>query len=433
MRADAPGPRRLNLQLPRLLLDPCQRNLPCGDADGLVPVQLELQAGRVAAIRPLASSQGLPLALTPLVEAHAHLDKAFSWVEHPNRSGQMATALSVNLREGEQRTLEQVRQRAGRGLDQAWRYGLRAIRSHIDSGGPGAAASWEAVLELKQHWLGRVELQLVALVPISHWSTEAGRALAERVAQAGGLLGGVLGPPYPRARRDRQALQEMLQLAEQLGCGIDLHVDESGEAPGQGVALLLEQLERRRPELPITCSHASSMGLLPLAAQQRLAERLARLQVEVVALPTTNLWLLGRRGDDDLAQRPLAPVRQLQRAGVVVAVGGDNVQDPWDPGSDFDPLELLRLASRVCHCSPWQRQGLTPFTTAPARMLGLAWDGIVRQGSPADLVITSATRWSELLARPPQRRVLRSGQWLAAAPTQQPSPALARLETPTPC
>jgi cytosine deaminase len=66
-------------------------------------------------------------------------------------------------------------------------------------------------------------------------------------------------------------------------------------------------------------------------------------------------------------------------------------------------------------------------------MLGLAWDGIVRQGSPADLVITSATRWSELLARPPQRRVLRSGQWLAAAPTQQPSPALARLETPTPC
>jgi cytosine deaminase len=421
----------LELQLPRLLLDPCQRNLPCGDADGLLPVQLELQAGRVAAIRPLAAPTGLPLALTPLVEAHAHLDKAFSWELHPNRSGQMVDALSVNLREAEQRTLEQVRQRAGHALDQAWRYGLRAIRSHIDSGGPGAAPSWEALLELQQQWRGRVELELVALVPISHWSTEAGRTLAERVAQAGGLLGGVLGPPYPRARRDRRALQGMLQLAEQLGCGIDLHVDESGEAPGQGVALVLEQLERHRPQLPITCSHASSMGLLPLAAQQRLAERLARLQVGVVALPTTNLWLLGRRGTTDLAQRPLAPVRQLQRAGVVVALGGDNVQDPWDPGSDFDPLELLRLSSRVCHCPPWQRQGLTPFTTAPARMLGLEWDGIVRQGSPADLLITSATSWSGLLARPPQRRVLRNGQWLPAAPTQQPSPALARLEAST--
>jgi cytosine deaminase len=64
-------------------------------------------------------------------------------------------------------------------------------------------------------------------------------------------------------------------------------------------------------------------------------------------------------------------------------------------------------------------------------MLGLEWDGIVRQGSPADLLITSATSWSGLLARPPQRRVLRNGQWLPAAPTQQPSPALARLEAST--
>lgn len=427
MRPEPLGPRSLSLQLPRSLLDPCQRDLPCGDADGLVPVQLDLEADRIAAIRPLAAGAGLPLALTPLLEPHAHLDKAFSWVQHPNRSGQMAGALNVNLQEGAQRTLEQVRGRAERALEQAWRYGQRAIRSHIDSGGAGAAPSWEALLECQQRWRGRVELQLVALVPISHWCTAEGQALAERVAAAGGLLGGVLGPPYPRARRDRQALQGMLQLADALGCGIDLHVDESGEAPGLGVQLLLELLERRRPDVPITCSHASSVGLMPLAAQQRLADRLARLAVEVVALPTTNLWLLGRSGDNDLAQRPLAPVRHLQRAGVAVAIGGDNLQDPWDPGGDADPLELLRLASRVCHTPPWQRQGLTPFTTAPARMLGLDWDGIVRRGAPADLLITSATTWSELLARPPQRRVLRSGQWLPAAPTEQSVPALARL------
>ena len=63
----------------------------------------------------------------------------------------------------------------------------------------------------------------------------------------------------------------MREVPEQVGWGIDRKVGEGGEAPGQGVALLLEQLERRRPALPITCSHASSMGLLPLAAQQRLA------------------------------------------------------------------------------------------------------------------------------------------------------------------
>jgi cytosine deaminase len=364
------------------------------------------------------------------VDAHAHLDKAFSWAGHPNRGGGMAAALEVNLKEGQQRSAEQVRQRGERALDQAWRYGLRAIRSHVDSGGPAAEPSWEALLELQQQWRGRVDLQLVALVPLDHWSSPEGQALARRVAAAGGVLGGVLGPPYPRGRRDPQVLQALLRLAAELGCGVDLHVDESGEAPGRGVRLLLDQLDRVRPEVLITCSHASSMGLLPLAAQQRLADRLAQQQVGVVALPTTNFWLLGRRGDQDLAQRPLAPLRQLQRAGVAVAVGGDNVQDPWDPGGDFDPLELLRLTSRLAHCPPWQRQGLAPFTTVPARMLALAWDGIVRRGTPADLLITSAGNWSELLARPPQRRVLRAGQWLPAAITEQPAPSLASLGIP---
>ena len=425
MRAEPP--RSLQLQLPRSLLDPQQQDLGPGDADGLLPVQLEIEADRVLAIRPLASAEGLPLALTPLVEAHAHLDKAFSWAHHPNRSGSMAGALAVNLSEGEERTAEQVLRRGEQALDQAWRYGSRAIRSHVDSGGSAGSPSWEALLQLQQRWRGRVELQLVALVPLLHWGTPEGRQLAQRVAAAGGLLGGVLGPPYARSRRDRQALVHLLTLADELGCGVDLHVDESGEAPGCGVRLLLEQVARRPPEVSITCSHASSVGLLSLQAQQRLAERLARWQMAVVALPTTNLWLLGRRGDQDLAQRPLAPVRQLQRAGVLVAIGGDNVQDPWDPGGDFDPLELLRLSNRVCHCPPWQRQGLMPFTTAPARLLGLSWDGMVRRGAPADLLITSATSWSELLARPPQRRVLRGGQWLPLAPTEQPASILASL------
>ena len=110
----------------------------------------------------------------------------------------------------------------------------------------------------------------------------------------------------------------------------------------------------------------------------------------------------------------MAPIRQLQRAGVTVAVGGDNVQDPWHPGGDFDPLELLRFSLPAAHLAPWQRQGLAPFTTAASRLMGLEWDGVLRPGSPADLVVLAAGSWSDLLARSPQRRVLRAGHWLPA-------------------
>jgi cytosine deaminase len=379
-------------------------------------------------LRPLAGEgdpAALPLALTPLVEPHAHLDKCFTAEAFPNRSGTVAGALAQNHREAEGRRVELVLERAERALERAWRQGLRALRSHIDSGGPGGRPSWDALLELRQRWAGRVELQLVALVPVAHWATAEGEELARWVADRGGLLGGVLGPPYGHGRNDREALQALLGLAERLGTAVDLHVDEADSQPGRGMQLLLSVLRQLlRPAVPLTCSHAASLALLGERRLERLAEQLADAEVAVVALPLTNLWLLGRRPERTPLLRVQAPIRSLQRAGVTVALGGDNVQDPWYPGGDFDPLELLRLAPLTSHLWPAERQGLAPFTTAPARLLGLEWDGLVREGAPADLVLLAAGSWSDLLARTPERRVLRGGRWLPPPQQQLSSPLL---------
>ncbi|MCP9915102.1 amidohydrolase family protein [Cyanobium sp. ATX 6F1] len=408
--------------LPRALLDPLWLACPRADGEGLVAVQLRVAEGRISALEPHEPQGGapLPLALTPPVEPHAHLDKAFSWSEHPNQAGTVAGALAANGQEHLSRTRERVLERGERALGLAWASGLRAVRSHIDSLGPAAAVSWEALLELRQRWQGRIELQLVALVPIDHWQAPEGAALARRVADAAGLLGGVLGPGFVAPQAAEAGLLALLRLAEGLGCGVDLHVDEADVQPGVGVSLVSRLVRRHGFGVPLACSHSSSLGLLSAPALERLAEAMAAAGLGVVALPLTNLWLLGRRGEATPSRRPLAPIRQLQRAGVTVAVGGDNVQDPWYPGGAFDPIELLRQSLAAAQLAPWQRLGLAPFTTAAARLLGLAWDGVLRVGAPADLVVLSAGSWGELLARPPQRRVLRAGQWLAPEPTDSP-------------
>jgi cytosine/creatinine deaminase len=420
------APERLRLRLPRALLDPRLSGLPVDGGNGLVALELEQRQGRITALRPLAATEteSLPLALTPLVEPHAHLDKCFTAAAFPNPEGTIAGAMASNRRESEQRTKEQVLERAERALEQAWRHGLRAIRSHVDSGGPATRPSWEALLELRRRWAGRVDLQLVALVPLPHWCGAEGEELARWVADRGGWLGGVLGPPYGRLRSDRDALGAVLGLAERLGTGVDLHVDEADDQPGRGVTLVAEMAAERRCGVPITCSHAASLCLLGSRRLERLAEQLAAAGIAVVALPLTNLWLLGRRPERTPRLRVQAPIRSLQRAGVLVAVGGDNVQDPWYPGGDFDPIELLRLAPLTSHLWPAQRQGLAPFSTAPARLLGLEWDGLVREGGPADLVLLAASDWTDLLARSPRRLVLRGGRCLPPPPLQHPSPLL---------
>ena len=410
----------MRLRVPRCLIDAAGVSLPPADADGLVVVDLRIDNGRVSGLAPADTSTGeaIGLAITPPVEPHAHLDKTFSYRDFPNPGGSMDGALAANLQEFAQRTASQVQQRSERALQQAWRYGLRAIRSHIDSGGGDASeASWEVLLEQRQRWAGRIALQLVALVPIDLWLSPGAEALARRVAARGGLLGGVLGPPFGHGGRNADAVRRLLELAAEHGVGVDLHVDEGEADPGVGVAQVVQAARELRPGVPINCSHATSMGLLSQPACDRLAEQMARAELSVVALPRPNLWLLGRRSGQTPWVRAQAPIRPLQLAGVEVAVGGDNVQDPWYPGGDYDPIDLLRLCFTTSHLDPWQRQGLAPFTTAASRLMGLDWDGVLRVGCPADLVVLEASSWSEVLARPPQRRVLRNGTWVEPLPS----------------
>jgi cytosine deaminase len=110
---------------------------------------------------------------------------------------------------------------------------------------------------------------------------------------------------------------------------------------------------------------------------------------------------------------------------VEVAIGGDNVRDPWYPGGDFDPVDLMRFAMPACHLMPWQREGISPFCSAAARLLELEWDGVIRLGCPADLLVLDVADWSELLARPPRQRMPPTPacgpSWRTTSPAPEPA------------
>ena len=406
----------LEAWVPRGLLEiPGPSDPPPTTAEGLTAVRLTWQGGELQVPQPLPSGASVPeqLVLPRLTDPHVHLDKVFTWGSHPNLAGTYDAALTANLSEHQTRSAQGVLDRGERALQRACAHGLRAVRSHIDSLGPGAEPSWEALQLLARNWRGRMALQMVALVPVAHWETSAGERLAKTVAEAGGLLGGVLTPPCAGSGVRRQ-LRALLRLADRYGCSIDLHIDEADRDPAAGLEQLLRVQEEVRCQQRITCSHASSLSLLAPDRLRSLAERMAAADLQVVALPLTNAWLLGRLPDATPVQRPFAPVRQLQRNGVRVAVGGDNVADPWFPGGDFDPLALMAMSLPLAQLAPWQRLGLAPFTTAAAEVMELDWNGVIRAGAPADLIVLEAGSWSEALRTPPQRRVLMGGAWWTA-------------------
>ncbi len=390
--------------------------------EGLSSVQVEWRNGTIISIKGLkhTSTVHREILLPRFAEPHAHLDKAFSWSRSPNWKGGYHEALAANLSEYKLRSKDELLFSVEKSLNLALVNGIGAIRSHIDSFGKNAMRDWDILESIRKQWREKILLQFVALTPLDFWQTYEGELFAKRVALSGDLLGGVIAPPFNN-KNTFKSLLHLVQLANRLNCDIDLHIDESQSCPAAGLRLLLEVLGHIKNEISITCSHLSSMGLLKEKAIAHLAKKMADKKLNVVALPLTNSWLLGRKNRCTLIKRPLAPIFQLQKAGVVVSVGGDNVNDAWFPLSNFDPINLMAFSMPIAHLSPWDRLGLAPFTSSAAHVLSLQWDGILQKGSPADFILLDSNSWVKALSERPKRRVVINGEFLNEMPKNKKS------------
>ena len=65
---------------------------------------------------------------------------------------------------------------------------------------------------------------------------------------------------------------------------------------------------------------------------------------------------------------------------IISSIGGDNVNDAWFPLSNFDPINLMAFSMPIAHLAPWDRLGLSPFTSSAASILNLQWDGVLQKG-----------------------------------------------------
>ena len=383
------------------------------NSDGFTPLEISWSGGSVTKIKSIDINEldeGKRILFPRFVEAHAHFDKSFSWNNFPNLKSDYANALSVNLEEHITRTPKKVIKRAKKSMDYAIRNGYRAIRTHIDTYLSQDEEIWNEIFNLRKEYSNLLELQFVALAPLEFWSTLNGEILAKKLTHNNGLLGGVLVPPFNN-KDIHSSLSHLLKLAMKFNLGVDLHVDESSFQPGRGIRLLLKIIDKLNCNIPITCSHSSSILLLKNREIHKIGKRIAERNIKIIALPLTNFWLLNRDQNNNLLQRPVAPIKQLQKSFVDVSIGSDNVQDPWYPFGNFDPFYLMSHAMPMLQLNPWDRLTLSAFLNAPSRLLDLTWDGILSVGCPADFVLVEGKSWGDIFSNTLKRKVLIRGTW----------------------
>ena len=393
----------LNGQLHRAALPPALRGFastaPAGQA-----FDVEWNAGRITRIAPVAGAPECTLS-SAAVDLHVHIDKTHTIDEVGETQGDLATAIARMRARRERWTAEQVHARMTRALDDAWRCGTRALRTHLDWPDPKEPLALQVLLALREHWRDRLEIQFASLTPLDAF--DEGGSAAERARRLRGT-GGVLGT-YVYGNADVEAkLRRAFALAAEHGLALDLHVDEGlspeATAPACAAELTIEHGLQGR----VTCGHGCSLSMQPRAQALRTLELCAQAGIHLVALPTTNLYLQGDWNGTPV-ERGITRLREAREAGVNVCIATDNVADAFYPYGSYDLLETFGLAVQVAHL-PDAASWLPAITSSPARAMGLAWDGWLREGCPADFIVLAARSGFELLTPAGRRRqVVRAG------------------------
>lgn len=356
------------------------------------------------------------------VDIHTHLDKGHIWPRNPNVDGTFFGALTATMEDRKAHwNAADVEARFDFGVATAYARGVSAIRTHLDSFPPQAEISWPVFAKLRDKWAGKVTLQASSIVSMDLFATDGGEQLADLVAKHNGLLGCVTrmaGEDHAGVPAGFDELMEkVFVLAEERGLDLDLHVDETDDTTARTLIRIAKIALKRKFKGKIQCGHCCSLSLQEEDAIAETVKLCADAGIAVVSLPMCNMYLQGRNAGRTPRWRGVTVLHEMRAAGMNVAVGGDNVRDPFYAYGDHDMAETLVQAVRILQLDHPLDGWALAATRNPAETMRLPQAGRLAKGVPADLVVFKARSWSEFLSRSQSdRAVIRNGKAIDTTP-----------------
>ncbi len=359
----------------------------------------------VAAHRPVPASSSVDLTgfllLPAPAEPHTHLDKILTADILTNGTGDLESAVDAWYGHRATAGHDDLVARGVSATEAMLRNGSTAVRTHVDVGTETGLRLLRAAVEVRERLRGRLSLDIVAMVdvPVTGAGGADNRAhLREAMDQGADVVGGA---PY----RDPDPLrcqEELLAVAARHAAPVDLHTDETLAASADCLEHLADHVRRAGFPYRVTASHCVSLGTRPSARARQVAADLAAVGIGVVCCPATNLYLQSRQHPPP-APRGLTALRPLLDAGVTVAGGGDNMQDPFNPLGRGDALDTAGLLVLAGHLTI--EEAYAAISTHARTVMGLPVPRPAA-GAPAELLAVPARNVRHALAERPARRIV---------------------------
>lgn len=362
------------------------------------------------------------LCVPGIVEPHIHLDKArLAESSGVNISGTLNEAIAILGTRKADYVSEDIASRARSIIRSAITHGVTRMRTHVDiDNSSDGLMAFEALCAVREEFTDFVELQIVAFPQkgiVGDPGVEA--LLREAMSQGANQIGGM---PHNEAgpAQSREQIEIAFAIADDFGCDVDMHIDESDDPEARTLEMLCEATIAHGYQSRVTAGHTCALAAYPDDYANKVIDLVAEAGVHIITNPGTNMMLQGRE-DAHPKRRGITRVKELLNAGVNVAFGQDNLQDMFYPFGTDDPLELAFLLAHAAHMSnPDEVKAIFAMTnTNAAKVLGLKDYGTA-PGCAGDLVILNAeTPFDAIMNRSPERTVIRHGRVIAKTEVQQ--------------
>jgi cytosine deaminase len=390
-----------------------------GDA---APCDIGVEAGTIAAVERRIGGRGTReidaqgrLVTPPLVNPHVHLDKALlGEVMRPNVSQTLAEAIDITLDFKRAYTEKDIVERAGAVIEMGVREGTLVVRGFADVGSAGGVVPAQALIAARARYAHLVKLEVVAF-PQEGILRDPGAEdlLRQAMALGADVVGGL--PWYEKTDEDaRRHIDIVFAIARERDADIHMLVDDTDDPNSRSLEYLAVKTEREGYGGRVSASHCGALAAYDATYAAKVIGLVREAGITIVSNPHISLVLAGRR-DREPVRRGITRVRELLAAGVNVASGQDDVNDPYYPFGRSSQLEVALFMAHTAHLT-YAAEIDTVFdmvTVNAARAMRLQRYGL-GPGDAADLLVWDAPTVKEALTRQrPPAWVVRGGAVVA--------------------
>ncbi|MEJ2776440.1 amidohydrolase family protein [Sulfolobaceae archaeon RB850M] len=350
------------------------------------------------------------LVIPPYFNMHFHLDSVFLQVK--NESGTLWEGIRIWKDIKGKLTEDDVIHRSLTAVKLMVAYGTLWIRTHADIT-EKSLKLLKALLKVKELAKEIAEIQVTAFPQDGIFTDKGNDELLYKGLELGADNIGMI-PHNELTREDGvRSIEFAFNLAKEFNKDIDGHIDETDDPNSRFLEVVAKYSLQYGWQGRVAAGHVTAMHSWDSAYRNRILPIVASAGITVVPNPLINAVLQGRF-DGYPKRRGIAPIKEMLKHGVNVALGHDCIMDPWYPLGSGNMLQVLFMAIHLDQMTGYEElvNSINLITYNSAK----AWRAEygIHVGKRANLLITNADDVIDLLRfMDPPLYVIKDGKVIA--------------------